>query len=331
IGWNLGNTYEVYPGTFSWGNGTASQGLMDLVAASGFSTVRIPVAWSNHLLTEAPNYTIDPSWMTQVKTVVDYARNAGLFVMINIHWDGGWADDLSYEAQPIIEAKQAALWKQIAKQFRDYDYHLLFAGGNEPHMDYNAPAEEYLAVANSMNQVFVNTVRATGGRNAYRYLISQGYNTNIAYTVSGYVLPTDEAENRQMVEVHYYDPYNFTLDTGANAVTTWEAAGWGDQAWLDEQFGLMKTSFIDKGVGVIVGEFCATYRGNLPTTNNVLADHIASRNNFHYAVTKSAIENGLVPCYWDIGEHDNNGSGLFNRSSLQVWNQAEVDAIMRAK
>src|SRR5439155_18081184 len=78
--------------------------------------------------------------------------------------------------------------------------------------DYGTPTVEYYSVQNSFNQTFVNAVRATGGNNAQRHLIVQGFNTNIDHTYNFFAVPSDTATKRLMVEVHYYDPYDFTLN-----------------------------------------------------------------------------------------------------------------------
>jgi endoglucanase len=105
----------------------------------------------------------------------------------------------------------AKFWTQIANTFKYYDDYLLFAGTNEVMVTdvYSAPTAENIAVQNGFNQVFVNTVRSTGSNNAQRHLIVQGYNTNIDYTYATNTVPTDSATSRLMMEVHFYDPYNF--------------------------------------------------------------------------------------------------------------------------
>ncbi len=136
-----------------------------------------------------------------------------MYVIINIHWDGGWLQDHVTEADRIpVNARQNALWTQIATTFRNYDQRLLFAGTNEVHADFNPPTDAQISVQQSYNQTFVTAVRATGGNNASRSLVVQTYNTNVQHGLAKFTLPTDSAVNRLMVEVHYYDPYDFTLN-----------------------------------------------------------------------------------------------------------------------
>ena len=129
---------------------------------------------------------------------------------------------------------------------------------------YGKPTVENLEVQNSFNQTFVSTVRATGGRNYFRHLIVQGFNTNITYTYNGFILPDDAVEKRLMVEVHYYDPWEFTLKEDPPFNTQWGApfadgdvTSWGQEDWVEEAFGMMKEKFIDNGIPVILGEYGA--------------------------------------------------------------------------
>src|SRR6266540_5053475 len=46
-GWNLGNTMEAPSGEGTW-SPAATQQLISSVAAAGFNTIRIPVAWNHY-------------------------------------------------------------------------------------------------------------------------------------------------------------------------------------------------------------------------------------------------------------------------------------------
>ncbi|MBZ0304442.1 MAG: glycoside hydrolase family 5 protein, partial [Anaerolineae bacterium] len=226
LGWNLGNSLEACSDENNgsetlWGNPKTSQALIDLIRESGFNAVRIPTAWSGYV--EDPvSYKIKDEWIMRVREVVDYCVANGMYAIINIHWDGGWLENHpTYARQVEVNKKQKALWEQIAVAFRDYDEHLLFAGTNEVHADYNRPTAEHLDVQMSYNQTFVDAVRSTGGKNAWRVLVVQGYNTNIQYTYESLVMPQDAVADRMMAEVHYYDPYDFTIDGSSSAKYLW--------------------------------------------------------------------------------------------------------------
>jgi len=311
-GWNLGNSLEAMgPGNeTSWGNPVVTQQLINSVKAAGFKTIRIPVAWS--VFSNASNYTIDSAWLNRVEEVVNYALNADMYVIMNEHWDGGWLNHPFYSNQQSLNKRLSTMWTQIANHFRNYDHRLLFAGTNEVMNDgdYGTPTQEMVSVQNSFNQTFVNAVRATGGKNADRYLVVQAFNTNIDHAVNFFVLPNDTVSNRLFIEVHYYDPYNFTLNPD-NITTQWPSTSetWANEAWVDGQMRKMKTKFVDQGVAVILGEYCATSR--LDVQGNE-----ASRLRWDKYVTQSAAANGLVPVYWDAGyAGEQHASGLINRST----------------
>ena len=268
-GWNVGNSLEAIGGETAWGNPPINEDLIEAVKDAGFNSVRIPVAWSNGM--DMTTFAIDEELLYRVEEVVDYVLDNDMYAIINIHWDGGWMQP-TYEQQDYVNNRLAIIWEQIAVFFRDYDDHLLFAGSNEVHIegDYGAPREENYTVQNSFNQTFVNTVRSTGGCNYYRHLLVQGYNTNINYTVGFFAIPNDVVENRLMVEVHYYDPYDFTLNEndritqwGKNATDPARTETWANEDYADAQFQKMKTNFVDKGYGVVLGEYGAMARLNL--------------------------------------------------------------------
>jgi len=328
-GWNLGNSLEAIGGETAWGNPATTQTFLDAVKAAGFKTVRIPVSWKQYA--DASD-VIGATWMARVTQVVDYAKNAGLFAVINIHWDGGWMQP-TYAQQAMANARITKFWTQIANNFKAYDDTLLFAGTNEVMVegDYGTPKAEYTTVQNGFNQAFVTAVRATGGNNAVRHLVVQGFNTNIDHTVNFAVMPTDTAKDRLMMEVHYYDPYNFTLNDksaiwqwGAGATDPKATETWANEAYADAQFQKMKTKFVDKGIPIILGEFGAIRRTEYPGAE-------AYRLAWDRAIARSAWARGLVPVYWDAGAAtENHSMGLFDRKTgAQVYPElirALVDA-----
>lgn len=318
-GINLGNTMEVIPWNYhgtqltasaetAWGAPEVNQAIFNAYKSAGFKSVRIPVAWTEY---SDANNDITPFWLARVKQVVDYARNAGLYVMINIHWDGGWMNQTTYAHQPTVQAKITKFWTQIANTFKDYDDHLLFAGLNEVGQDGSSgvPTAEYCAVQNSYNQAFVNAVRATGGNNATRFLVVQAYWTNTDYAVScNATMPSDTVSHRLAMEVHYYSPYDFALNGNSNiwqwgkiATDPSATETWANESYVDSVFQQMKTTFIDKGVPVIVGEYGAYLKHNYPGMSTY-------RNYWAQYVTKSMYQHGAVPMWWDTGE-------LFDRTT----------------
>ena len=326
VGWNLGNSLDaIGPGNeTAWGNPVVNQQLLNAVKAAGFDTVRLPVAWS--AFSNASNYTIDPAWLNRVEEVVNYALNAGLYVIINEHWDNGWLNHPFYNNQASLNNRLSVMWTQIANHFRNYDTRLLFAGTNEVmnEGDYSTPTQEYVDVQNSYNQTFVDAVRATGGNNATRYLIVQGFNTNIDHTVNFFVTPSDSASGRLFVEVHYYDPYNFTLNTGSN-VTEWPSTveTWANEDWVDSQFQKMKSNFYDRGIAMILGEYGVAARQSISGFEQ-------SRIRWNQYITQSAVDHGMVPIYWDNGYTNDGNMGLFDRNNGNQAYPAIINVLVSA-
>ena len=326
-GWNLGNSLEAIGGETAWGNAATTQALMDAVKAAGFKTVRIPVAWKQFA---DANDVISPRWMARVAEVVGYAQKAGLFVKINLHWDGGWMQP-TRARQAEANTRITRFWTQIGRHFEGHDDTLLFAGTNEVMVegDYGPPKPEYVEVQNGFNQIFVDAVRATGGRNAVRHLIVQGFNTNIDHTVAHAVMPRDSARDRLMMEVHYYDPYEFTLDEksalwqwGAGAKDPKATAPWGNEAHADAQFAKMKRHFIDRGIPVILGEFGAIQRTDRPGSEPY-------RIAWNRHIARSARAHGLVPVYWDNGVTGQHGMGLFDRRTGAQVHPELISALLK--
>lgn len=339
LGWNLGNTLEACDGINAsetmWGNPLTSQKLIDAVKSAGFNVVRIPCAWSGYI-EDIATYRIKESWLARVKEVVDYCLKNDMYAILNIHWDGGWLENNpTYDKQDAVNKKQKALWKQIAIYFRDYDERLLFAGTNEVHKDYNTPSSENITVQMSYNQTFVDAVRATGGRNTWRNLIVQAYNTNIEYAVTYLKMPTDVTPSRLMSEVHFYDPYDFTLQEDGSYKTQWgkqfiggDVSSWGQESWVNESFERMKINFINKGIPVVLGEYGAVLRTSLSV--DLQAKHIEARNYYLNYVTKAAKDNGMIPIYWDNGFAGDKGSALFSRNTGEQIRTDAVNALIGA-
>lgn len=336
LGWNIGNSLEATGSEIAWGNPKVTKALINLVKANGFNAIRIPCAWNQYA--NGATAKISATWLDRVKEVVQYCVDNDMYVIVNIHWDGGWLEKNITEAKKVeVNAKQKAFWEQIATHLRGFDEHLLFASANEPEVK----DEVEMAVLNSYHQTFIDAVRSTGGKNTYRNLIVQGPSTDIEKTNKLMTtLPIDKVANRMMAEVHFY-PYQFTLMTedadwgkmfyywGAgnhSATDTSRNPTWGEEADVDKFFLLMKNQFVDKGIPVILGEFGAIKRTNL--TGDALALHLKSRAAFLKYVVKQSKANGLLPFYWDAGNLGVNTMSLFDRSNNTVYDQQALNALL---
>lgn len=346
MGWNLGNQLEAssnkVPNETAWGNPTITEDLIKAVKAQGFNTIRIPVSYLSKI-GDAPDYTIDSAWLDRVQEVVDYVVSNDMYAVMNIHGDGYYTVDGGWllcvdDNQDEIKAKYEAVWKQIADRFKDYDERLIFESMNEEFDNtYGRPNKDGYANINEYNQIFVDTVRGTGSNNTKRWLLLPGWNTNIEYTAGnyGFVIPEDklcESDGKRiMISVHYYDPYNFTLDeNSSSAKTQWgkyateNFDNWGQEDYVDSQMQKLHDTFVAEGYPVIIGEMGVQDKTHLSESFNEY------RRYWLEYVVKSAKANGCIPVYWDNGWNGKNGFGLFDRTSCTVTQQSLIDAMIRA-
>lgn len=304
-------SYETY-----WGQPKTTQAMIDGMKAAGFDTIRIPVAWmtnATHLY--EGDYTIDADYMNRVEEVVRYARKAGMYVIVNDHWDGGWYGMFgseSAETRALAMEAYKGMWQQIAERFRDYSDYLIFESANEElgtRFDENSALycsdsvvtylndDERYALTNEINQTFVDVVRATGGNNATRFLLIAGYGTNIDQTCDDrFQMPKDTAVSKLMVSVHYYDPWSYCGASSAASATKWGKVS--DYEYMDQQLAKM-TKFTEAGYGVVIGEY-----GALPCSDGLKDNTLA----YHTAFLDACTKYDLTNCLWDC-------SGLYKRVS----------------
>lgn len=347
-GWNLGNQLESVtdnvPEETNWGNPVITEKLIQSVKAAGFKSIRIPVSYFAKI-DDDKDYTIDSKWLDRVQEVVEYCIKNDLYAVINIHGDGYNTIDGSWllcngKNQTEIKKKYKKVWKQIAERFKNYDEHLLFESMNEEFDgSYSEPNKEYYQNINDYNQIFVDTVRKTGDNNTKRWLIIPGWNTNIDYTAGdyGFKLPTDQyrdksidkEEQRIMISVHYYSPWDFC--GGENGVIT----QWGneaddpsktsttcDETYMKNQLNLMKTTFADKGYPVFIGEYGSIGKTSYDSENEYYRAYFARK------LCQLSRKNGCIPMYWDNGYNGVHGFGLFDRTTCEVTQPVIIDAIM---
>jgi len=332
LGWNIGNTFEAPGGETGWGSPVITEEYVKAVKQLGFSAIRIPCAWNFHLDNEATAH-LDQNWVNRVKEVVGYCVSNDIYVMLNIHWDGGWLEkNITKAKQEAVNAKQKALWEQIATAMRDFDEHLMFASANEP----DARNAEEVAVLALYHQTFVTAVRSTGGRNSHRVLIVQGPQTNPGLTFDLMnTLPTDQVPNRLMVEVHNYTPSQFCIgnkdESWGKLIYYWgkghhstiepdRNATYGEEDEIMADYNKMKTKFIDKGIPVIMGEYGAYRRSDPAYLPKDLAMHNASVDYWINFTTKEALARGIKPFWWDTG-------AAIDRSNFTVKDQRTIDAL----
>ena len=331
LGWNMGNHMDGYynwhyvdangfdwfnyPSETAWSDAPCTQATFDNVRKAGFTSVRIPVTWLNYI-GPAPDYTIDASWLNRVAEIVGYARNAGLYVIVNMHHDeshsdsdGHWqnirqaARDAAVNAQ--IKEEIRATWTQIANKFKDCGDWLILESFNEINdggwgwsADFQKDPSVQCNILNEWNQVFVDAVRATGGQNATRWLGVPTYAASPAFEQYA-KLPADPA-GKMMLAVHFYDPSDYTIgdaqysDWGHTGAAGKKASG-GDEDHVRNTFNNLTRKYVNRGIPVYLGEFGCSMRAQ--------SDARAWAFYLYYMeyVTKAAKTYGLPAFLWDNG------------------------------
>lgn len=276
--------YETY-----WGNPVITEETVLAIKKEGFSTIRIPVTWYEHM-DEKGN--IDTSWMDRVNEVVDYGINNGMYVIIDVHHDDWTKPSNSNNAK--AKDLLAKVWKQIAVRFSGYDQHLIFEAVNEPRLigtkyEWNAGTAEARKIVNEFNQIFVDVVRSVSG-NKDRYLMVAPYGDSAELeALNDFVLPKD---NRLIVTVHGYKPYDFTHNI--RGTKSWDSKKNKDTQEIDEMMSNLYNYFIKNNVPVIIGEFGVINKGNLEARARYTKYYVTSAHN-----------KGIMCIWWDDGGKKN--------------------------
>ncbi|MDM8159975.1 cellulase family glycosylhydrolase [Labilibaculum sp. K2S] len=329
VGINIGNTFELT----TWAQADPSEAFIDLIKASGFNAVRIPGGFGQRADQETAK--IDVEYMARVKKVVQWCVNRDMYVLLNIHWDGGWLEqNCTIQKQDSVNAKQKAYWEQIATEMRDFDEHLMFASANEPSVE-NAEENDVLM---SYHQSFINAVRSTGGRNTYRTLVIQGH-TDLSTPDK---FPTDPTADRIVYEWHNYTPSSFTLLYDDKADGGWDNVrfywgegnhytestgidrncGYGEEAELLEGYQHIKTAYIDQGIPCLMGEFSSQrFNESSKFVPENMEKYNQSVDDWYTFNTRECKAIGGAPFVWDTG-------GLLDREGTGVRDQRTLDAIM---
>lgn len=331
FGWNLGNTLDVCQADRDgdgkinehveagekvdetlWGNPKVTKELFTSLKKNGVNAVRIPVTWRDHM---DSNGNIDREWMDRVQQVVDYAYSQGMYVIINVHHDGGgdpkfgaWIIEESQNDYNTFLKKYKNVWKQIAERFKNYSDYLIFESMNEVGFDtlYNKNKADAYNLINKINQDFVDIIRATGRNNAKRHLLIAGYYTDIERTCDSlYKMPDDKAE-RCILSVHYYTPWDFCT---CDIKHTWGTNS--EVRQMETLIGKMKKNFVDKGIPVIIGEYAAS------------GSDLSSCIFFIEKLNKLCSDYGIATFIWDNGRQ-------VNRKTYKWRTPQYLEALKRA-
>jgi endoglucanase len=305
-GVNFGNMLEA-PTEGAWGL-SVTDDFIDKAASAGFTSVRLPVRWSNHAGVEAP-FTIDPAFMTRVESIVDKLLAKNLVVVLNMHHyrqlDGDALDAGEAKvADAVVDVRFVMLWAQIASRFKDRSDRLVLELYNEPHGRMNGEPWNVLAAR------ALGVVRTT---NPDRVVVIGPTHWNSAGDLAQLKLPNDA---NLIVTIHDYNPFPFThqgaewvspvLPTGVSCCSTAQIAD------MTAPLDAAKTWAAAKRYPVYVGEFGAYNK----------ADE-TSRVTFNRTMRDAMELRGMTWAYWEFAA----GFGVYDPAKL-AFRQGLLDSLL---
>jgi len=273
-GINIGNTMDA-PTEGQW-SAKVEEFYFDDFKQAGFTSVRLPVRWENHIQSEPP-YTIDEDWLNRVEQVVDWSLERGLVTILNTHHD-----DWLYANFPDSLQKFEKLWEQVALRFKDKPDHLLFEIINEPYFDLTR------SQVDTVHQTILPIIRVN---NPTRITIITGGGNDTSPRLTNYrvfehlILPDDPY---LIAYFHYYSPFKFTHDDANNDAETWGTAA--EKQTVDDNFDVVQKWSVDNNVPILLGEF---------GVDNVR--DLAPRLAWYQYIVEGAVNRGFAFTVWDAG------------------------------
>lgn len=315
-GWNLGNTLDsTGSDETSWGNPRITRELIQQIAAQGYKSIRIPVTWDSHI-GKAPDYAIEPAYLDRVEEVVNWALEAKLYVMINVHHDSWmWISHMEKNHDEVL-ARYEAVWTQVAERFKNHSAKLMFEGINEPRFTDGGTtdrAKQY-EMLKELLVSFHRIVRDSGGLNATRPLVLPTRESSPAQDDLDELYKTIQTLNdpNLIATVHYYGFWPFSVNVAGYYKFEKDA-----QQDIVTTFDNIHNTLVAKGIPVILGEY-----GLLGFDKGTDVIEQGEKLKFFEALTHDVQQKGITHMLWDNGQH-------FNRLTYK-WSDDELFQMMKA-
>lgn len=297
-GVNIGDTFEAD----GWGNPWVADHFR-IIAELGFQHIRLPVRWepADRSMATAP-YTVSPTFLEQIKEVVDAALENDLHIIVNMHHHEALYEDPAGQKERFLSQ-----WYQIADYFKDYPDLLLFEVMNEPHGNLT-PA--------LWNEYFADALAEIRKTNPDRVVIMGVAEYGGLAAISQLELPNDEYI---ILSPHYYNPFNFTHQ-GADWVgpesQEWLGTKWNDtvaeRETVASEFSYALSFSETNHIPIYVGEF-----GAFSTAD------IDSRARWTTFLARWFEEHNMSWAYWEF----NSGFGIYDPATGE-FNEPLVDALL---
>ena len=233
-----------------------------MIADQGFDHIRLIVQWDTHFVGDSSKCNIDPEYMKQVRWAVENTNAAGMIAVVDDH-------NLVFEMKPGIDFKgngysyaqvsscEKAIYRQIIEEMKDISPDSFVVElPNEPTVEPFISSTQWNNLVDSLIQIVhgVDPARViiVGSRNYY----SRDYLEE---------LQLDNSDGLLMASFHYYEPYSFTQNCGANTALKFVN---GVNVW-DDTCGTEKWTGTKSQVMTIFNDFdvaakWSSAHGNIP-------------------------------------------------------------------
>lgn len=319
-GWNLGNQFEAVNtdesqpdlGEQAWGNPRVSRSLIHSIKTQGFSNIRIPVTLYRRSSENGDTWHIDQKWLKRYKQVVDWARDEGLYVVIDLHGDAWtWMKLWDGKTSSPQYSRYVDYWKDLATYFADEPGTVSFETLNEPQFD-TGTDEEKIARLTTLDKAAYDAIRAVPG-NETRMIIVQTLGADSADAKMQATRDFIHQLNDPyvMASIHYYSEWVFSADLGKTRFDEklFDGQDVTPRTSIDQLMNRLTTTFTNAGIGMYIGEFGllaydASSDGALQSGEEL---------KYYDTVQHEILSHGFADAFWD------NGSGIDRTTAAHAW------------
>ena len=273
IGINLGNTLDA-PSEGAWAPTAEEQFIIDFKEA-GFKHVRIPITWHERTDSSAP-YQVNNTEMDRIETIIDWALNQELYVILNLHHESWFKDNYASQKN---RNRFDSIWLQIVERFKHKSAKLLFEILNEP---------TGLTIDN-VNEINTRVLDIIRRANPTRLVVFSGNGFTPIDSLLATAIP-DIDDDYLIGNFHAYDPWPFA----GQCLRSWGTAA--DIAELGDIYQRAHNWSVEHDIPVTVNEFgVAHYDFTAP--ENICDED--DRLKYIKAHVNFATKHGIAATFWD--------------------------------
>lgn len=326
-GWNLGNSFDGFNSDegavsdeTSWGNPVVTRELIQAVKDKGFDSIRMPLTLSTRYTEADGKCTIDPGWLARYKEVVDWAVDAELYVMVNIHHDSWiWLSSWDGKEESAEYVRFVQMWEQLADCLKDEPAQVCFETINEPQFN-DGTEEEKQEKLDKLNLAAYNVIRSSGGGNDKRMIVMPTLNTNHEKCEPLLDLIQGLHDENIIATVHYYGEWVYSANLG---ITGYDEVMGDDgntpRKAAKNAMEMVYKAFTENGIGTVIGEY-----GVLGYDAGEECNQPGEELKCYEYINQLGREYGLCLMFWD------NGSGIDRNSDTYQWKKPVVGEMLEA-